>query len=153
MKVTCENEVFYTYSQCFNKNQLIEFVFVKHNASLCIEIIAFCREFNFEAPRTYVDLSLLRNKFLINESLCIFQTTANDSTSKAKTELLNIICYIKSKLVVSENVNAPHFLVKLTAQTRIDVVIDKATNRLDVVYAVKPAKVSPLRYKFDSVNM
>ena len=125
--------VVYQSALTFHENILIDVMLVMHTDVACIELITFNSTLDVEAPRVYIDLNLLKTKFE-NEGSCII---SSEPSVSRKTELLNIIYHIISRIGTPINLQNP-LVVRLYPTFQFEVMVG---NRLDFVYNVKPNDV------------
>jgi hypothetical protein len=128
--------IIYQSSMTFHENIEIDVMIVCHTDVACLEVITFNSTLNVEAPRIFIDLNLLKTKFENEGNFLIFESTSESSGTR-KTELLNIIYYITSR-IVTPNVLQNPLIVRLSPTSQFDVMVG---NHLDIVYNIKPNHV------------
>jgi hypothetical protein len=125
---------------------LLDVLMVEHVSQGCIEIIVYNPSIKKEAPRLYVDLNLIKIKFSNSTEAHTFES-AKVTSHSGKTESLNVIYYLTSRISVPNLRDNNQIIVQLMATTDYDIIQERYPNRLDIQYKCKPVNVAPYKTK------
>jgi hypothetical protein len=139
--------VFYENTMSFGGSKVqLDVLMVEHVSQGCIEIIVYNPVLKKEAPRLYIDLNLIKIKFSNSTEAQTFESAKVTSFS-GKTESLNVVYYLTSRMSIPMLRDKDQFIVHLMATTDYDIIQERSPNRLDIQYKCKPANVAPYKTK------